>query len=88
MPPRWPARSAENSLSDVRMQISNAVDNAVQKVINSRETLAAYYRAIALDHEVLNSRQVDLKEGRRTSAACWRRRRISARPSWPPCPSH
>lgn len=57
-------KSAESSVSDVRMQISNAVDNAVQKVINSREALASYYRAIALNVEVLNSRQVDLKEGK------------------------
>jgi outer membrane protein TolC len=57
-------KSAETSVSDVRMQISNAVDNAVQRVINSREALASYYRAIALNQVVLNSRQVDLKEGK------------------------
>jgi outer membrane protein TolC len=57
-------KSAESSVSDVRMQISNAVDNAVQKVITSRESLGSYYRAIALNHQVLNSRQVDLKEGK------------------------
>jgi len=57
-------KNAENSVSDVRMQLGNAVDNAVQKVINSRETLAAYYRAIALNQEVLNSRTVDQKEGK------------------------
>jgi outer membrane protein len=57
-------KSAESSVSDVRMQISNAVENAVGKVVTSRESLASYYRAIALHNEVLNSRQVDLKEGK------------------------
>ncbi|HWB04607.1 MAG TPA: TolC family protein [Verrucomicrobiales bacterium] len=57
-------KSVETSVSDVRMQIGNAVDNAVQKVITSREALASYYRSIALNQEVLNSRQVDLKEGK------------------------
>ena len=57
-------KSAETSVSDVRMQISNAVDNAVQKVINSRDSLYSYYRSIALNQQVLNSRQVDLMEGK------------------------
>jgi outer membrane protein TolC len=57
-------KNAEDSLTDVRMQIGNAVDNAVQKVVTTRDTLAAYYRAIALNQEVLNSRTVDLKEGK------------------------
>ncbi len=57
-------KRAEDTLSDVRMQLSNAVDNAVEKVISTRAALASYYRAIALNQEVLNSRLVDLKEGK------------------------
>jgi outer membrane protein len=57
-------RKAEDSVSDVRMQISNAIENAVAKVQTTREALAAYYRAIALNQEVLNSRIVDQKEGK------------------------
>lgn len=57
-------KRAETSLTDVRMQISNALGNAVQKVINSRDALSAYYRAIALNQEVLNSRMVDQTEGK------------------------
>ena len=55
---------AENTLTDVRTQLSNAVDNAVEKVISTRTALGSYYRAIALNQEVINSRLVDLKEGK------------------------
>lgn len=57
-------KRAEDTLTDVRMQLSNAVDSAVEKVITTRSALASYYRAIALNQEVLNSRLVDLKEGK------------------------
>ena len=57
-------KRAGDTLSDVRMQLSNAVDSAVEKVISTRAALASYYRAIALNHEVINSRLVDLKEGK------------------------
>ncbi len=57
-------KRADDTVTDVRMQISNAVDSAVEKVISTRSALASYYRAIALNQEVLNSRLVDLKEGK------------------------
>jgi outer membrane protein TolC len=57
-------KRAEDTLVDVRTQISNAIDNAVSKVVNTRTALGSYYRAIALNQEVLNSRLVDQKEGK------------------------
>lgn len=57
-------KRAEDAVTDVRQQLSNAVDSAVEKVISSRSALASYYRSIALNQQVLNSRLVDLKEGK------------------------
>lgn len=55
---------AETVLSDLRTQLGNAVENAVQKIYATREVLNAYYRAIALNQQVLNAHTVDHKEGK------------------------
>ena len=57
-------KRAEGTVSDVRQQLGNAVDNAVEKVVGTRSTLGSYYRGVALNQQVLNSRLVDLKEGK------------------------
>jgi outer membrane protein TolC len=57
-------KRAEDAVTDVRQQLSNAVDSAVEKVISTRSALGSYYRSIALNQQVLNSRLVDLKEGK------------------------
>ena len=57
-------KRAEDSVTDVKQQLSNAVDTAVEKVISTRSALGSYYRAVALNQQVLNSRLVDLKEGK------------------------
>ncbi len=55
---------AEDAVSDVRQQLGNAMDSAVEKVISTRTALGNYYRSVALNQQVLNSRLVDLKEGK------------------------
>jgi outer membrane protein TolC len=60
-------KKAEDAVTDVRQQLSNAVDSAVEKVISTRTALASYYRSIALNQQVLNSRLVDFKEGKADS---------------------
>jgi outer membrane protein TolC len=57
-------KRAEDAVTDVRQQLSNAVDSAVEKVISTRSALGSYYRGVALNQQVLNSRLVDLKEGK------------------------
>ena len=52
-------KRAEDSVTDVKQQLSNAVDTAVEKVISTRSALGSYYRAVALNQQVLNSRLVD-----------------------------
>lgn len=55
---------AEDAVTDVRQQLGNAMDSAVEKVVSTRSALGNYYRAVALNQQVLNSRLVDLKEGK------------------------
>jgi outer membrane protein len=57
-------RRAEDAVTDVRQQLGNAMDSAVEKVVSTRTALGNYYRAVALNQQVLNSRLVDLKEGK------------------------
>ena len=56
--------SADTSVNDVRLQISNAVDSASRKLAAAREALGAYQKAATASGQVLVSRLVDLKEGR------------------------
>jgi outer membrane protein len=57
-------KRAEDAVSDVRQQLGNAMDSAVEKVVSTRTALGSYYRAVALNQQVLNSRLVDHKEGK------------------------
>jgi outer membrane protein TolC len=57
-------KRAEDAVSDVRQQLGNAMDSAVEKVVSTRTALGNYYRAVALNQQVLNSRLVDHKEGK------------------------
>jgi len=57
-------KRAEDAVSDVRQQLGNAMDSAVEKVVSTRSALGNYYRAVALNQQVLNSRLVDHREGK------------------------